>query len=392
MLFTLEALFAKHGDSLILHYGSTSEPKWILVDGGPPGIFQRSVEPRIQQIREAWGYEEDDSFPLDLVLVSHSDEDHIKGVLDLVDEQLSARSNQSPFPFRVRELWHNSFDDIIGSSSLSQSDLAALLAVAAEDAQESVAAVASVRQARDLRTIAEALNTKLNSEFRDLVMQEETGGPVVDLGHGLTFTILGPQKAQIDDYRERWKRDLEKVLANDEEAAKATAFADNSPFNLASIVVLAKLDDKTMLLTGDARGDFIIEGLKTAGFLNESAQPCRVDMLKVPHHGSSNNVTEAFFRRVEADHYVISGDGNHGNPETETLSMIAAARGDDEYTIHLTVTEDAAEAETNKKRKKALQRVMDWIQNSRPPNCKVVFRESPEALFVRVDLREPVDY
>ncbi|MDP8968906.1 MAG: hypothetical protein M3N04_09925, partial [Actinomycetota bacterium] len=36
------------------------------------------------------------------------------------------------------------------------------------------------------------------------------------------------------------------------------------------------------------------------------------------------------------DHYVISADGRHGNPETETLDLIAGSRADDDFTIHLT--------------------------------------------------------
>jgi hypothetical protein len=61
-----------------------------------------------------------------------------------------------------------------------------------------------------------------------------------------------------------------------------------------------------------------------------------VDILKGPHHGSSNNVAPAFFERITADHYVFSGNGENGNPERETLEMLSTARGDDEYQIHLT--------------------------------------------------------
>jgi hypothetical protein len=57
----------------------------------------------------------------------------------------------------------------------------------------------------------------------------------------------------------------------------------------------------------------------------------------VPHHGSANNMEAIFFERVTADHYVFSGDGEHGNPERETLEMLLEARGEDaDFTIHLT--------------------------------------------------------
>ena len=45
------------------------------------------------------------------------------------------------------------------------------------------------------------------------------------------------------------------------------AFVDKSVPNLSSIVVLAELGGKSMLLTGDARGDKILEGMELAGLL-----------------------------------------------------------------------------------------------------------------------------
>ena len=37
-VFTLEALEAKHGDSLLLHYGTLDAPRLIVIDGGPRRI------------------------------------------------------------------------------------------------------------------------------------------------------------------------------------------------------------------------------------------------------------------------------------------------------------------------------------------------------------------
>jgi len=42
------------------------------------------------------------------------------------------------------------------------------------------------------------------------------------------------------------------------------------------------------------------------------------------------------FQRITADHYVFSGDGEHGNPEREALEMLFKARGPQPFTIHLT--------------------------------------------------------
>ena len=105
-------------------------------------------------------------------------------------------------------------------------------------------------------------------------------------------------------------------------------------FNLSSITVLATFKKKTMLLTGDARGDYVLAGLRRAKLLKNGK--IHVNLLKIPHHGSDNNVDTDFFRSITADHYVVSGDGEHGNPEVSTFQMISDARGQDEFTIYLT--------------------------------------------------------
>jgi hypothetical protein len=111
-------------------------------------------------------------------------------------------------------------------------------------------------------------------------------------------------------------------------------------------VVLAEVEGKRILLTGDARGDKVLEGLELAGLLKKGGKSMtHVDVFKVPHHGSDRNADPVLFRRVTADHYVFSGNGEHGNPERETLQMLLDERGeDDDFTIHLTYPIDEIDA------------------------------------------------
>ena len=117
---------------------------------------------------------------------------------------------------------------------------------------------------------------------------------------------------------------------------REAANLDRSVFNLSSIVVLARSGDRTLLLTGDARSDDVITGLEDAELLGDG--PLRVDVLKLPHHGSIRNVDAVFFERVRARHYVISADGRDGNPEDETLALLCDARRADQepWTLWLT--------------------------------------------------------
>ena len=94
------------------------------------------------------------------------------------------------------------------------------------------------------------------------------------------------------------------------------AYVDRSVANLSSIVALAEAGGRSMLLTGDARGDKILKGLELVGALKEGGA-MHVDLLKVPHHGSANNLDDDFFERITADHYVLPGNGDSGTSERD---------------------------------------------------------------------------
>ena len=55
MRFSLDVMRARKGDCLMLHFGSDSAPRLVMIDGGPAEVYQRHLRPRILQIREARG-------------------------------------------------------------------------------------------------------------------------------------------------------------------------------------------------------------------------------------------------------------------------------------------------------------------------------------------------
>ena len=327
-LFTLEALAAKHGDCLLLHWGSSSSPRLILIDGGPSGVYNSFLRKRLTELNEA----RQDSLPIELVMLSHIDDDHINGLLMLFDRMEELEQDNRAVPYSISSLWANSLDDIVGNSSsasvapLSGSNVATVLP---QEIAHTHAVVASVRQGRKLRDAASRMGLTVNGG--DPLI---TGGWIWDMGDGLSFQVIGPLQEQVDEFREAWDKELvKKGWDINTSTAEVAAYLDNSPWNLASIIVYVKQGSKTMLLTGDARGDHIIKGLREGGLLTNSIS---VDILKVPHHGSDNNVSTDFFRTVKAKHYIISGDGRHGNPEISTLRMIFEARGNAKFKIHCT--------------------------------------------------------
>lgn len=403
--FSLEAVYAKKGDALILHYGTAANPRWILIDGGHTGVYEGFLRPRLDEIRldNTNRLDADGCLPLELVIVSHADADHIEGVLDLTEHMRQSQDpGRSTPPVAFSSLWFNGFDDIIANETPAGLATLASMAEAAsahassdmliphgllqdEDLQ---AVIASTRQGRRLLDDARALAIEVNDVANgDLLMRSENHFLEVSFTGGLVMKILAPDKKRIDSLRKKWKTDLKAILKKENERASvdAAAFKDSSAFNLASIMILVERNNKTMLLTGDGRGDHLIEGLGLANLLQNGKM--HVDIFKLPHHGSDRNVTAGTFEAITAKHYLVSANGEHENPDTTTLDMLVEGRmktRNDEFEVHFTfpdhafalISEEAANQKPKlRKQKDALKELDDWLRTEKPSNMRAIFRE-----------------
>jgi len=368
MPFSLDIRRARKGDCLLLHAGTKASPFLVLIDGGPASVYKPHLRPRLAAIKAARKLDDQKPLPIDLLMVSHVDDDHIRGILDFMRELTAAVG--APFA-RISSLWHNTFDDVIGNTpseltaAVSTQFGAASLAgelpddatIDADEDEEVVVStlkvLASIEQGHRLRDDAKRLHVDLNTEFDGkLIIANPTP---VDMGDDLTFLVAGPMQPEVIKLQQKhdeWlKQQQDKKKSSDE---ALSAYVDKSVPNLSSLVVLASCGGKRMLLTGDARGDKILDGLQSVGAL-QPGKRMHLEILKVPHHGSSNNVERDFYERLTADRYVFSGNGEHGNPERESLEMLLDARGSDAFEIHLTypVAEiDAARKQEHEKEQK----------------------------------------
>ena len=376
MLFTLEALEAKHGDALLLHYGTLRDPQLIVIDGGPGGVWNRSLKPRLAALRKSRAG--DGALPVVAVAVSHIDDDHVNGILQMFTAIERGRDGGDDAGLDVQALWHNSFDDI--APAVEPQALAAAetrlkpVALAGEAprglrmSRAGAIVLASVSQGRDLRNAAKRLGVPVNFDGQGgLITAPPRGGRAETIGNGLRMTVLGPLDPQLAALRADWDKEVARLR----KAGKLTPaalqvvladFVDGSVNNLSSIVLLAEAGGKRMLLTGDARGDFILEGVKKGKQLKNGRM--RVDVLKLPHHGSIRNVKKEFFEQIVADHYVISADGRFDNPDLDTLRALFAARPKGPYTLYLT---------------NRVPRVATFLKTKKPRGVTVVTRGAKDA-------------
>jgi hypothetical protein len=153
---------------------------------------------------------------------------------------------------------------------------------------------------------------------------------------------------------------------------------------------------KTILLTGDALGSKVTDVLQERG-MTSAAAPLKVDVLKMPHHGSDRNVTPEFFRLIKADHYVFCGDGSHGNPERSTLEMLFAEQGTEPIMLHFTYTVEKIDDKRKKEAEKHNQ-IWDHASHSlaalfadeRAAGRDFTLAEPIDRTGVRIDLLDPI--
>jgi beta-lactamase superfamily II metal-dependent hydrolase len=371
MLFTLETLKAKEGDCLLLHWGTSANPKLAIIDGGPGNVYEKSLRPRLDKIAQNRGLQ---TLVAELVMVSHADSDHVNGIKKLFDSLVSMIGTGAP-AMRAERLWHNIFDDIIGNRLNAHYDkFTASFEASAngtpkkgtvdaltkafearrpdfdeEDAHHAALDIAlllaghgEARQLRDAhKQLLDATMTReLNNPFTNTLITAEMTPKPLDF-KDLTIRIIGPLQAEIEALQIEFDEYLKKHDLATGTAALA-AYADESAKNLSSIVCTVDMGKgaakRSILLTGDARGDKVIAGLRKAKRLGKAANATvHFNILKVPHHGSDRNAEPAFFKSITADHYVMSGDGKHGNPERDTIEWIINSRAkDDDYTLAFT--------------------------------------------------------
>lgn len=379
MLFTLEAIKGKFGDAILLHYGTLEEPRLVLIDGGPPGVFRASLKPRLKEIQSLLDLQ--GPVPVSLAMVSHIDSDHIAGLIDLTKEEIRARDRGKPRLVEISAFWNNSFDDLLGNRELSRiatlPNTASFAASAGVD-PHSLLIAAGVKQGQKLRDQLKSLRLGGNPPFGKFVVATTKSKSTIKLGP-LKLTVIGPHQKELEGLQKEWDKELrsQQGASNAVRRSRAAAFLDRSAANLSSIVVMAESKRKRMLFTGDARGDHILKGLRRFRYFRSGK--VRLDVLKVPHHGSHHNVTEEFFRQLPAKHYVFSGDGHHGNPEIDTLKMVTSARGRARYTFHFTY------------RLAKLERFFKKDSKDNRRNYKVRYREEGD-FSIWVDLGQALDF
>src|SRR5687768_1215108 len=222
----LTVFHASDGDCLLLS-SKDSTPKRILIDGGRATSYQNNTRAFLGALRAA-------NEKIDVVCVSHIDDDHITGILQLVEDEVEWRAfefvlSDTPGatppsvarPPEIGEVWHNGLFHLVGKDIEPRVEgvlesVATLLAGARDEELQDLASelddlATGERSSMELsrRLSPEQLGIPLNPRADGPLVKRgapgsPAGGETVTLG-ALHIAVLGPSDDDIEKLRSKWQ-------------------------------------------------------------------------------------------------------------------------------------------------------------------------------------------
>ncbi|WP_091134441.1 ComEC/Rec2 family competence protein [Flavobacterium anhuiense] len=303
------------GDAIHIRFlGNDNKIHNIIIDGGTEkgSVYDDGLRKTLKEIVKT-----PDEY-IDLWILSHIDDDHIGGILRLLkDTELLGNVD-----FSKTKFWYNysiwDYDTGIRDSNRK-----------------------STRQGINLRDYL-IKNSIVNESIT-------TDSGTIDLW-GAKATILSPEKKNLDELKEKWKKEESLLRTRDSSSKKAAGKNDyetpiedfdiskehksHSEENASSIAFLFEYKEAAVLFTADSEPDVLIANLKRVN----NGKPVQLDYMQLPHHGSKYNLRNELLELVKCSNYIISADGfNKSNlPNKETLVKVLNANPDKEIQFYIT--------------------------------------------------------
>jgi len=308
-MLSIEMLPAEEGDALWVEYGEARNPRRVLIDGGVMGTHP-ALRKKIEDIPGRRRFE--------LIVVTHVDNDHIDAMVKLLAEDLRVQ---------VGDFWFNAWDQI-------------------------KADILGPKQGEMLteRLAQRGWEHHAKTKGKAIVIPPRARLLSFTLAGKMKITVLGPRAVDLQRLRKEWKKVIEnaglepggeftgakllekaKKYQKDRLGTEPPNIArwanrkfteDSSPANAASISLLLEYGDRKALLTGDARSDSLIDGLDRL-LAERRLDKLKIDVFKVPHHGSKNNLSNAVMKRLDCSHFLFSSSGRRfHHPDDDAVARV----------------------------------------------------------------------
>jgi len=304
-MIDFEFLPASNGDCIFI---TLSDEKFILIDGGYASTYTKSIKKRVKTIK-------DDGKCLDLVVVTHVDSDHIRGILKLLGGE---------YADLVKKIWFNSGKILsVYFNSTVVPDKIDLIET--QSNSEEIGIEEGIKLEDKIKELSLTIDSPIKFDTFDTVDAFE-------------FIIISPNENKLKILNEEWnavlKEELKREVSSEisvgkndydksiDELIQNPFSSDSSIANGSSIAFILKHNELNFLFLADAHMDVIIDSIKKLEYTH--ANPLKVEFVKLSHHGSKKNLNEEFLFLIDTDTYIISTNGSpkHHHPNKETLAKI----------------------------------------------------------------------
>ena len=287
-------LQAGNGDCILLQ----GDGHHVVIDSGEECEELRNAIRDIRNAKEA----------IDLLVITHYDSDHIKSIVSILKE-LSPEERKE----LIKEVWFNATK--VGFKG-NEKDLSANDAVL----------LGHLLLEADIPWVSELKKGTIKTISEEFKLEVIDGGSILNIDDqgGLLSYVKS-------DWNSSFK-ELEQYLDDDA--------LDCSKTNEQSAVIVAHVNGKEILLTGDAVPSKLSEALD----YYRKGELAHFDLVKLPHHGSYKNITQDILSKIECSEYVVSTDGSKFcHPNKKMMMKIIKWRTKKEgtmLTFHLNYYDD----------------------------------------------------
>lgn len=299
----LKFLPAFNGESILISFIDPNGIKRnILVDGGISITYRRVLKPLFDKLIKKGEY-------IDLLIVTHIDDDHIGGIKELFQDVRQDKSF-------IKKVWFNSGEAL--SQFFNQPhDKARDVGLVMNDGVES-GTKSGVTLENELKKLELWSSEIIHNNLKPIEF------------FGTQITILSPSNHGISKLNDKWETDTNQEVNSSssddyeksvEELSKLPFKTGTSTPNLSSIAFLLEYKGKTVLLTGDSCPTVLTTKLIDLGYSKDSK--LKLDLFNISHHGSKKNTNYDLLSLIECSQYAVCTDGKqYGFPHKEALSRI----------------------------------------------------------------------
>lgn len=345
-MIEIKSLNAYNGDCFFIYF---PEEKFnILKDGGYTNTFNK-IKKELEIIKERGEH-------LNLLVVTHIDNDHINGIIKLIKEN---GSNEESKIIKIDEIWFNSYFNsptLKNEISISDENIKKLKIFIKESYDIYSSTEVGTKEGIKLSNLLINGKYVVNSsnDFKAINIEETNE---IQKGN-ITFKFLSPLKKDLEeidilfnekleflenkdgiiyekslnDYFEKFLISLEEnnievrsqEISTENDIVKLAEKEDeekNSLNNKTSIAFIIEYNDKKLIFLGDASLNVYSNQLNK---IYPNLDEVNFDFIKLSHHGSKYNISKKFIEDINCSNYYIStdGSGNHGHPNKETISKL----------------------------------------------------------------------